>query len=164
MWRFTSNPILQNVQKATHTGKNIVLMSMPPRKIYRLDMKGAPGVPYTSRSVSSQVVVYDHGPTAMPSPPKLPPGINTVSAWNGFQRVVNDSEPHDGGVVGRTFPRFLWVGRWVHVAGRLDCSWQTVSSRFSSNATANLTGLRVTGDRIYSDVPFRLLLDVGGTR
>ena len=86
---------------------------MPPRKIFRLNMKGAPGVPYTSRSVSSQVVVSDHGPTAMPSPPKVPPGINTVSAWNGFQRVVNDSEPHDGGVVGRTVPRFLWVGRWV---------------------------------------------------
>ena len=91
VWRFTSNPILQNVQKATLTGKNIVLMSMPPRKISRLEMKASCGVPYTSRSISSQVVVYDHGPTAMPSPPKFPPEI-TVSASNGFQRVENDSE------------------------------------------------------------------------
>ena len=71
-----------------YVGKNSVIMSMPPRKISRLEMKAACGVPYTTRSISSQVVVYDHGPTAMLSPPKVPP----VSAWNGFQRVENDTE------------------------------------------------------------------------
>ena len=48
--------------------------------------------------------------------------------------------------MGRTFPRFLWVGRWVHVAGRLELGLDATLEKMGSclKAFLNVSHVFVT--------------------